>query len=118
MKLVNVHDAIRAHLLSSVKLPAYEVLARVQWCPEFETFMRNRLIQGAFRYGTIPDNLALGKRFNCVASIAKRLALYEQTNNLEHLVDIANLALCEFIQAKEDGAIMESTDDGEHTDCK
>lgn len=61
---------------------------------QFETLMRNRLIMGALRYGRLH---APGKgTYNRPGGIVKRLQQYQETGNLECLVDIANLALLEF----------------------
>ena len=69
-----------------------------EWSDEFEKLMRNRLLMGAFRYGL------LGKenrpRYDRIGSIRKRIDAYEDDGNLEHLVDIANLCLCLFIENK------------------
>lgn len=115
MKPVHSHDVMRERLLAGTpRIPPYEVLKRTQWCNNFEDLMRARLIMGAFRYGLLTENLKLGKRFNCLDSIKRRLALYEQDHNLEHLVDIANLALCQFVQDEYHGARLTPIDDGEH----
>ena len=86
-------------------------LYQTQWCDEFEFYMRNRLVMGAFRYGR------LGKqdlRLDNTGSIIKRVKLYEQTRNLEHLVDIANLALVEYIRGEQLGYTFEPQDDVDH----
>lgn len=70
------------------------VLAQSEWCPEFEVYMRNRLIMGAMRYGRIG---APGKpKYDRAKSILTRITKYAQTGNKEHLVDIANEAMLEF----------------------
>lgn len=56
--------------------------------------MRNRLIMGAIRYGLLKTS---GKpQYDRVNSMRQRLDLYEASGNAEHLVDIANICLCEF----------------------
>lgn len=58
--------------------------------------MRNRLIVGGFRYGRLGQH---GKpNYDRIGSIEARLDLYRLFGNQEHLVDIANLALCEFVE--------------------
>jgi hypothetical protein len=44
---------------------------------------------GAFRYGLLGEKGK--KKFNRIASMKTRLDKYEETGNLEHLVDVANL---------------------------
>lgn len=70
-----------------------------EWIPEFEKLQRNRLVMGALRYGTIAQNRMRPAHYDRVSSIRKRLDAYEQTGNLEHLVDIANLSMLEFDQS-------------------
>jgi len=83
------------------------------WSREFERLMRNRLIQGVFRYGEIG---AEGKsQFNRIADIQRRADRYQATGNLEYLVDIANLALLEFEEGNHPLKHFNSIDDGEHT---
>lgn len=74
----------------------FEAFAALQWSPDFECLMRNRLVLGALRYGPLG---ARGKpQYDRVASIKKRLDAYAQGGNLEMLVDAANLALLEFVE--------------------
>lgn len=70
-------------------------LAKTEWSETFETYMRNRLIIGALRYGPINTPKP---RYNRMAGICKRLNQYTTTGNLECLVDVANLALLEFVE--------------------
>lgn len=93
-----------------LSLPCLESLRRSEWSPAFENLMRNRMIQGAFRYGLLgtpgkPD-------YDRLKSIEKRLAKYRKDKNREHLVDIANLCLCEYVEGN---GHFKTIDDGEHT---
>ena len=67
-----------------------------QWSDEFEQLMRNRICMGAMRYGGM-KKVIQPYGFNTV-QIRKRLELYEKTGNAEHLVDVANFALVQFVQ--------------------
>lgn len=93
-----------------------EELKKTEWSPEFEKLMRNRLIMGALRYG----KMGHGKRpkgkpyYDRVKSIRKRLDFYEESGNLEWLVDIANLALLMFEERTHPNSHFESKDDGYH----
>ena len=62
---------------------------------------KNRLIQGAFRYGLLRRKGEL--QYDRVASALKRLALYHDTGNTEHLVDIANMMLLEYVEGRHPG---------------
>ena len=59
--------------------------------------MRNRLIMGALRYGQLG---AEGKpTYARTNSMRNKLDEYDRTGNLELLVDIGNLSLCEFVES-------------------
>lgn len=98
------HDLLRDRLLQRAGLgappPQVDAEAKLrelyqsQWSPRFEELMRNRLVMGAMRYGRL--HAPGKKRYDRVASIQKRVGLYKETGNLEHLVDAANEALLEF----------------------
>lgn len=85
-----------------------------QWSDEFEKLQRNRLIVGAFRYGTAFQNDPSRKNYNRVASIIKRLELYNETGNTELLVDCANLCMLEFVEGDHPLKHFKAADDGEH----
>lgn len=117
-----VHEYLREHLLNSlgiVKLsestedmPSLEELKESEWSTEFETLMRNRLIMGAFRYSMLHTQ---GKpRYDRTESIEKHVKLYREGGNLEHLVDIANIALCEFEESYHPLRHFKGLDDSEH----
>ena len=52
------------------------------------------MVMGAFRHGLFKSPGK--KKFNRVASMLVRLQKYEETGNLEHLVDVANLCMLEY----------------------
>lgn len=95
-----------------------EELRRVQWSPEFETMMRNRLLMGAFRYGNMRDRKKAGSQFDNVKDAIRRLQEYERTGNVEFLVDVANLALVEFVIGTHPMKHLSSSDDGQHVPLK
>lgn len=94
--------------------PSLAELAESEWCAQFEKYMRNRLLMGYFRYGP------MGKKpgYDNIGSAKKRLELYEQTGNLECLVDIANLMMVEFLESDHPLKHFCATDDGEHVQPK
>jgi len=100
VKPVYVHDAIRKHLNRSIRPPTkprppLEELRQTEWIPEFEQYMRNRLVMGAIRYETFKEKIADNK-YDCIGYVKKKLDDYKQTGNLECLVDAANLLMIEF----------------------
>ena len=56
---------------SSQKIPTLDELKKSEWSEEFETYMRNRLIMGAIRYGRIGDKNK--PQYDRVKSMIKRL---------------------------------------------
>jgi len=92
--------------------PSLEELRRTQWNAQFERLMRNRLVMGAFRYGTLDEQT--NRRHDNAGSIRRHLEAYEETGNQEHLVDVANLALVEFTRPANLKAHWASIDDGDH----
>lgn len=66
-----------------------------RWSAPFETYMRNRLLMGAFRYGLMG---APGKTYQKMPSIRRRVLRYGEDGNQELLVDAANLAMVEYVE--------------------
>jgi hypothetical protein len=98
--VLHTHDVLRRRLLASLDQRSVGLaeLARTEWSPQFERYMRNRLAVGAFRYGRLQ---APGKpAWDRIAGMEKRIAQYRQTGNTECLVDVANMALLEFFEGR------------------
>lgn len=91
-------------------------IVRSQVSAEFRTLCDNRMVMGAFRYGLLEGQRA-GKYDN-VNSMIKRLKLYNATGNLEHLVDVANIAMVEFVTSDHPDKHFEAADDGIHTELR
>lgn len=95
------------------KQPTLADLKKSEWVPEFIQYMLNRMIMGFFRYGSIHTQPL--DRYDFIAEIERRLSMYKKDGNLEHLVDIGNLAMIQFFKGvKYLGQKMLSIDDGEH----
>jgi len=111
-----VTDHLRKRLLKDVpeRLPGLDELRRTEHSPEFEKLCRNRLIMGAFRYGRLGTE---GKPvYDRVECMKRRLDKYREDGNAEHLVDVANLAMLEFVEGEHNG--ITAQDDGRHTATK
>lgn len=113
-----VHDYLRARLLQQAGIfepseaaPSLDAIARMQSCPLFEQYRKNRMIMGYFRYGSLQSQIGRAKYDN-IGSIEKRLSIYKSDHNREHLVDIANLAMIEF--ATRPDYPFKAADDGVH----
>ena len=88
-------------------------LYRTEWCDQFEIYMRNRLVMGALRYGRMHDH-SQPKRDH-IKDIIKRAKRYLADGNQEHLIDVANLAMIEFVRPGSHAAPHWSpVDDGDH----
>ena len=93
-------------------VPDFHLLQKSEWSQDFENHMRARLIQGAFRYGLMGSKDK--PKFDRMESILKRVKKYNETGNIEFLVDIANLALLEYVEGDHPKKHFKSIDDGEH----
>ena len=119
---MTVTEAIRKHLLESrglvprAPLPDLESLKKSEWSSTFEQMMRTRLFMGALRYGLLNSR---GKpQYDRMRSARQRIALYEETGNLEILVDVANMMLLEFEEGQHPLRHIRLQDDGLHTEVK
>jgi len=97
MKTVTQH--IRDHLEKQIRpdprpRPELDQLRQTEWVPEFEQYMRNRLVMGAMRYETFEEKLK-GNQYDCLGYVRRKLDDYESDGNLECLVDAANLLMIE-----------------------
>lgn len=114
---MRVRLGTRAGILSSKEVSRiwssfYEDLKKSEWSDRFEKLMRTRLLMGALRYGRMGVD---GKPvYDRLKGIQKRLGEYKETGNTETLVDVANLALLEFVEGKHEKAHFSSMD-GNHS---
>jgi len=91
----------------------FKALWNSEWSHDFEELQRHRLIQGALRYGKL--NAPGKKSWDRASDIIKRIELYKQGHNLEHLVDAANLCMLEFEEGRHPDRHFKSQDDIIHT---
>lgn len=118
----SLHDHLRERLHAQAgifecakpKITAEEFrkLRNTQWSPHFETLMRNRLWMGLLRYGRL--GAANKPSYDMVQSIIRRAKEYVLTGNDELLVDIANLAMVEFVEGRHPLKHFEAKDGGDH----
>ena len=117
-------EFLRKRLLKDIPEPnkitfiSFKDLERSQWCLKFLRLMKNRMIMGAFRYGTLDSQKASGKKYDNIASIQRRLKKYLQTGNDEFLIDAANECMIEYIVGEHPNKHFESVDDGGHATLK
>jgi hypothetical protein len=123
--MIHSHDVMRKRLLERAgivdelqqPLRSLEWIYETQWDSKFEEFMRNRLAMGYFRYGSLHSPARKKKKYDHVGSAIKRLKLYLETGNQEHLVDVANLCMVEFmLPTSHTSPSFRAVDDGLHTE--
>jgi len=115
--LKTVTEHIRDHLLPKEPKPTIDLptMWRSQGSEDFVRYMRNRMAMGGYRYGMLRDK---GQPpYNNIESLIHRARLYLETGNQEHLVDVANLALVEFVRGCcHPNPHWSPSDDGYHTE--
>jgi hypothetical protein len=105
-----VNNLIRQHLLKDIpeRIPLY--LERTEFSSEFDRLRMNRKMCGAFRYGLLGD---LEKpEYDRISDMILRLEKYKNDLNKEHLIDVANICECEFVEGR---GTLKAQADGEHT---
>lgn len=98
----------------SHSMPSLAELRRTERSAEFDRLCSNRLVMGAFRYGRL--GCKCKAQYDRVACMIRRLNAYNSDRNAEHLCDVANLAMLEFVEGTHNG--VHAKDDGEHTKAK
>ena len=87
-------------------------LKNSEWSKEYEELRHNRMVMGAFRYGEVATQDMIA--YDYVRELKRRLKLYEESFNLEHLIDVGNMAMLEFMKGKKTGLPLIPIDDGVH----
>lgn len=120
------HDVLREHLLDSLgvgsylpladRMPDLDELLTTEWPPSIRKFikmMRNRMLLGSFRYGRDADPKKW--RYNSLAGMRKKFLAYEESGNIEHLIDLANYCHMEYRRPSHPRAHFRAEDD--HCHC-
>lgn len=84
-----------------------EILKR-DFSEDFVQKMRNRIVVSHYKYGWM--SLTYPEIGDAIASLEERLELYKKTGNTEHLVDVANFAMIEYLHPRHPNAHFEGTD--------
>lgn len=79
-----------------------------EYSPSFIQSMVDRMHVSFFKYG--PLRKGYPQYVSALKSLKLRLEKYEQTKNLEHLIDAANYCMIEFMHPSVEGATFISTD--------
>src|SRR5262245_11826200 len=75
---------------------------------QFHQLMVDAMSMSYSVYGRVRD--AFPAKVDAIASLELRLKKYKETGNTEHLVDVANYAMFEFMYPKKEGAHYKPTD--------
>jgi len=121
------HDIMRERLLVNVTAETYwqkadalpvgkQAMEDMQWnsdeWQEVLMLMKNRMSFGGYRYG--PTKKQARRAFDNIADIHRRLDLFTETGNMEHLVDSANICIIACLKKDHPNFHFESIDDGDH----
>lgn len=71
-----------------------EQILKQDFSEDFIQKMKNRIIVSHYKYGWMKDTYP--ELVDAVACLEQRLALFKETGNTEHLVDVANFAKTKF----------------------
>ena len=86
--------------------------------PLFEELAHNKLLQGFYRYEDPSDPFKPHTFYDYIQAMKNKIKRYEETHNLELLLDISNYAKLEFRKPKYADAYFENEDDTEHAPLK
>lgn len=109
-------DYLRARLLTRAGISLCdesftEILQRVhRHSAPFIQLMKNRLHMGHLRYGPLAGESK--PHYNHIKAIRERLDKWELDGNDEHLVDVANLCLVEFVEGAHPKKHFTASDSG------
>jgi len=87
-----------------------EILRR-DFSEDFVRKMKNRIVVSHYKYGWMSDTYP--ELADAIGCLEQRLALFKETGNTEHLVDVANFAMIEFMYPRHPNAHFKGTD----SDC-
>lgn len=77
----------------------------------FQNLMNNRMLTSFYRYG--PLSMAYPEKVKALPNIAERVKKYEETGNVEWLIDAANFCMIEFMHPSLPNAHFRATDSNE-----
>lgn len=79
-----------------------------EYSEKFDTLRRAMMQMSFYKYG--PAKINYPNNSNAIAALEQRLELYKVTGNKEHLADVANFAMLEFMYPKHPDAHYTPTD--------
>lgn len=100
------------------EMPSIEEISESVANPHFDQLAHNKLIQGFFRYEDPQNPFKPHTFYDYIEAMKNKIRRYEETHNLELLVDVANYAKLEFRKPKYADSYYENEDDTEHAPLK
>lgn len=82
-----------------------------EYSAHFQERMRAAMAVSFHKYGPVAN--AYPHKVNAIASLLKRLKIYQETGNADYLVDVANYAMIEFMHPAHESYHDQPTDGGE-----
>lgn len=79
-----------------------------EYSDKFLEGMLNRMEVSFSKYGALKEAYPL--KVSAIKSLELRLKKYKESGNLEHLIDLANYAMIEFMHPEKEDAYFEATD--------
>lgn len=86
-----------------------EEILKTEYSEKFDELRKKAMVTSYYKYGSLKKNVC-GKLTQTMPSLQKRVDLYNQTGNTELLVDIANMAMIEFMYPQHPQAHYEPMD--------
>jgi hypothetical protein len=94
-----------------LKLKVPEGAPTTEWSVPFLQGMIDRMLVSFAKYGKVEQ--AYPAKVDAIASLKKRLEMYEETGNTEWLMDVGNFAMIEFMHPRHPEAHYRPTDSTE-----
>ena len=85
-----------------------EQILKQDFSEDFIQKMRNRILMSHYKYGWVTDSYP--ELADAVACLEQRLEMYKKTGNKEHLIDVANFAMIEYMCSRHPNAHFAATD--------
>ncbi len=76
-------------------MASQEQILKKDFSEDFVQKMKNRILVSHYKYGWVEDTYP--ELADAIACLEQRLEMFKKTGNTEHLVDVANFAMIEFM---------------------
>jgi hypothetical protein len=87
-------------------------ILNTEYNSDFDEKRKSAMILSFHKYGAVKANYATGN-VNAIDTLKKRLQLYEETGNIEWLIDVGNMAMIEFTHPQHPNAHYKKTESKE-----